>query len=53
MGTHTDTVAVIKFSEPGGRRARDRLTAASTFAGESPFGSASMEMTLIMMVSTV
>lgn len=29
------------------------LTAASTFAGESLFGSASMEITLIMMVSTV
>lgn len=30
-----------------------RLTAASTLAGESPFGSASIEITLIMMVSTV
>jgi hypothetical protein len=29
------------------------LTAASTLAGESPLGSASIEMTLIMMVSTV
>lgn len=29
------------------------LTAASTFAGESPLGSANMEITLIMMVSTV
>lgn len=29
------------------------LTAASTLAGESPLGSANMEMTLIMMVSTV
>lgn len=30
-----------------------KLTAASTLAGESPLGSANMEITLIMMVSTV
>lgn len=29
------------------------LTAASTLAGESPFGSANIEITLIIIVSTV
>lgn len=32
---------------------KEELTAASTLAGESPLGSASIEITLIMMVSTV
>lgn len=41
------------YEDTGQGRAVQGLTAASTLAGESPLGSASIEMTLIMMVSTV
>lgn len=56
---HTVNISLVKICKltPAWERSYEResgaLTAASTLAGESPLGSANMEITLIMMVSTV